>query len=235
VAAAIVKAELGIFSNKAVIVGRVYFDKNNNGSYEEGNDEPLPGARVYLSDGRFAITDDRGRYSLPDVDQGLYTVRLDPLTAPYLVKPVPDDQGMPGSRYGRVLGGRVVSEDFPLLPVQGAGVKVRSTTVKRGEVRLDKAIVQGGSGYVVQMALNLGKAVSNLALSDPVPAGAERARAILTDSAGREIAIQVDGNRIVVAGTLAAGTYTLKYVLTTNLSVDQALTDPDLSWDEVTR
>jgi hypothetical protein len=36
-------------------------------------------------------------------------------------------------------------------------------------------------------------------------------------------------------GTLAAGTYRLRYALLTDLEPDQAVTDPDLTWNEVPR
>ena len=235
-ASAAVKVDLGVFTNNIVIVGRVYFDANDNNSFESGVDTPLAGARVYLSDGRYAVTDALGRYSIPDVAPGLYAVRLDPLTAPYAPKPVPDDQGQRGTRYVHPgIGGGIDFEDFPLYPSKGAATKARSTTVTRGAVTLVKILQQGGAGYAIQVAITIDKPVSNLTLTDPLPAGATRGPVTLIGPNGALIPVTVQDGKIIVPGTLEPGKYTLSYAIFTGLPPDQVVTDPDINYDEVIR
>jgi uncharacterized repeat protein (TIGR01451 family) len=235
-AAAAVKVSLGVFTSNTVIVGRVYFDTNDNNSFEADIDTPLAGARVYLSDGRYAITDDQGRYSLPDVTPGLYALRLDPLTVPYQAKPVPDDQGQRGTRYVRTpIGGGIDTEDFPLYPAKGAAVKARSTTVTRGNVTLVKALQQGGAGYAVSMTVTLSGPVSNLTITDPLPQGATRGEVTITNANGQVIRATVQDGRIVIPGVLEPGKYTISYVIFTPLPPELVITDPDINYDEVIR
>lgn len=66
-----------IWGDAGIIVGRVVLD-----------DEPLPGVRVVLDNGRFAITDQAGRYSFVGVAPGFRHVRLDEGTLPDGVYPV---------------------------------------------------------------------------------------------------------------------------------------------------
>ncbi len=222
---AAVKVELGVFSNKSVIVGRVYFDVNDNDSFEVDSDQPLPGARVYLSDGRSAVTDNLGRYSIPDVEPGVYTVRLDPVTAPYAVKSTPDMQGAPGSRYVKAASdGGITHEDFLLVKPSAVGVKSRSTVVRRGAVTLTKAITQGGAGYAVTITITVNAAVRNLSITDPLPANAER---------GPVIGATLEGNTLRFAGVTQPGTYTVTYALFTAAPPDLVLTDPDINYEQI--
>jgi uncharacterized repeat protein (TIGR01451 family) len=232
-----IKVSLGVFATPNVIVGRVYFDRNNDNNYTAGIDVPLSGARVYLSDGRFAVTDANGNYSIPEITPGVYAIRLDPITAPYPVKHVPDDQGAPGTRYVRANeAGGIITEDFMLLEPNAAAVKARTTTVQRGPVTLNKSLVQGGAGYAVNDKITLDKAVNNLEITDPLPnSSAERGPITVTNAAGQAIKFELlsDGKTIRIPGTLPAGTYTITYALFTALPPDQVLTDPDINYEEI--
>ncbi len=231
VAAAAVRIDLSVFSNNTTIVGRVYFDNNDDNNFNEG-DAPLSGARVYLSDGRYAVTDANGRYNIPDVTPGVYAVRLDPVTAPYGVKRVPSDQGAPGTRYVRTAdAGGIKNEDFLLSSPKAAAVKSRSTTVQRGPVTIVKSITQGGAGYAVTITVKIDKAVSSLSISDPLPNG-EASRGPVTIT-GTSATPTVNGNVITIPGTLQPGTYIITYALFTPLPPDLALTDPDISYEEI--
>jgi large repetitive protein len=235
VAVASTKTSKGIFNNKGVIVGRVYFDKNDNLSYDEGIDEPLESARVYLTDGRYAITDSKGRYSLPEIDGGRYAVRLDPLTVPYEPKAVPDDQGLRGTRLVELENGGISTEDFPLEWAQAAIVKVRSTQVERGPVGLVKRLEQAGAGYAVSITVKLETAVKNLTITDPLPTGATRGTVQLIASDGRVIEVKLDGEKLVIEGILEPGEYTLRYAIFTALPPESVVTDPSISYEEVIR
>ncbi len=230
IAAAAVKINLGVFDNKTVILGRVYFDANNNNNFDP-TEKPLPGARVYFSDGRTAVTDANGRYNIPNVAPGTYAIRLDPVTAPYTVRRVPEDQGAPGTRHVKVgeVGG-IINADFSLTPPTGAAVKARSTTVQRGPITLQKSMVQGGAGYAVTIKVTVEKAVNNLQITDPLPSNSSRGPVTLN---GTTVSPSVSGSTITIPGTVAAGTYTLVYPLFSALAPDLALTDPDISYEEI--
>ncbi len=224
VAAAAVRVDLGVFTNQTILLGRVYFDNNDNNNFDAG-DTPLAGARIYLSDGRTAVTDQNGRYSIPGLQPGVYAVRLDPVTAPYTVKRVPDDQGAPGTRYVRAPdSGGIDQEDFLLVAPTGAVVKARSTLVQRGPVTITKAITQGGAGYAVTFTVTVTKAVRNLSITDPLPQSAER---------GPVTGAKLEGNVLRFPGVTQPGTYTVTYALFTALPPDLALTDPDINYEEI--
>ena len=245
-ARAAVKQAKGVFSTSSTVVGRVYFDTDGNKRFDAGRDEVLSNARIYLSNGRYAITDGQGLYSFPDLAPGRYAMRLDPLTVPFLAARIPDDQCAPGTRPLLLEGDGIITKDFLLLPPTAAVTKVRSTLLQLGAVKLEKRLRQGGAGFAVEMTLTLDRAVANLILSDPLPANqpgsspSERANLTLEriDQAGNvleTINLPLEPGNELHLGTLAAGTYRLRYALLTDLEPDQAVTDPDLTWNEVPR
>ena len=249
-ARAAVKRANGIFNSSSTVIGRVYFDTDGNKRFDAGTDEVLPNARIYLSNGRYAITDNQGLYSFPDLEPGRYALRLDPLTVPFIAARVPDDQSTPGTRPVLLEGTGIISKDFLLLPPSAAVSKVRSTVLQLGNVKLEKKLRQGGAGYAVELMLTLDRNVANLTLSDPLPSNqsnsnqpgsspSERTNLTLErlDQNGKvleTISLPLPGPEIHL-GTLAAGTYRLTYALLTDLEPDQAVTDPDLNWNEVAR
>jgi uncharacterized repeat protein (TIGR01451 family) len=231
-----VKTSKGVFANKPVILGRVYVDNNDNNSFESGIDTPLAGARVYLSDGRYAITDSLGRYNITDLEsEGVYALRLDPITVPYQPKPEPDDEGQPGNRKVRVPGGGISIEDFPLYPNRAAIVKARATTVTRGPVQVVKSLAQGGAGYAITMTITLTAPVQNLSITDPLPTGATRGAATLTSSDGNALISLLENDVFKVPGILEAGVYKLVYPIFSALPPENVVTDPSISFEEVIR
>jgi uncharacterized repeat protein (TIGR01451 family) len=231
-----VKTSKGVFANKPVILGRVYIDHNDNNSFETGIDQPLAGARVYLSDGRYAITDNLGRYNITDLEaNGVYALRLDPITVPYQPKPEPDDEGQPGNRKVRVPGGGISIEDFPLYPNRASIVKARATTVTRGPVQIVKSLVQGGAGYAITMTITLTAPVQNLSITDPLPTGATRGTVNLTSSNGASLISMLENDTFKISGILEAGTYQLVYPIFSALPPENVVTDPSISFEEVIR
>ena len=62
------------------IAGRLYQDRNFNGRFDDGVDEPLAGTRVWLDSTLLADTDDAGMYRFPMVLPGPHSVEVDVTT-----------------------------------------------------------------------------------------------------------------------------------------------------------
>nr|WP_043582903.1 DUF11 domain-containing protein [Geminisphaera colitermitum] len=96
-----VKVDAGIFDPKAVIIGTVFVDTNANDIQDPG--EPgVPGVRLLLEDGTFAITDGEGQYSIYGQRPITHVLKLDPHTLPPGAKlggKSPRFAGDPGSRF----------------------------------------------------------------------------------------------------------------------------------------
>jgi uncharacterized repeat protein (TIGR01451 family) len=71
----------GVFASEAYLIGKVYADCNTNGVQDAG--EPgVPGVRIYLEDGTYAVTDEQGKYSLYGLIPRLHVAKVDLTTLP---------------------------------------------------------------------------------------------------------------------------------------------------------
>lgn len=76
-----VRVELGIFDPRAVIIGTVFVDANRDTIQNPG--EPgVPGIRLVLEDGTYAITDAEGQYSIYGQRAITHALKLDNSTLP---------------------------------------------------------------------------------------------------------------------------------------------------------
>ena len=71
----------GVFSDKAYIIGKVYADCGHAGVQQPG-DLGIPGVRIYLEDGTYAVTDEQGKYSFYGLTPRTHIVKLDNTTLP---------------------------------------------------------------------------------------------------------------------------------------------------------
>ena len=108
----------GIFSEKGTIFGRVFLDDNYN-RIPDFNESGIKGVRIYLDDGRFAITDSRGKFHFDNVSSGTHVLKLDQTTlikgvytAP--VNPFSSQQG--DMQIVEVHPGEMVKANFRVLP-----------------------------------------------------------------------------------------------------------------------
>lgn len=81
-ASAEVEIEGDNFSTRGVIFGRVFLDKNKNSLYDENIDISIPGIKIYLENGDFAISDENGKYSIFGVNSISHIVKIDSSTLP---------------------------------------------------------------------------------------------------------------------------------------------------------
>ncbi|THF86845.1 DUF11 domain-containing protein [Deinococcus sp. KSM4-11] len=210
-ATAVTKLNLLRFAPLSDITGTVYVDRNRNGRYDALLDTPVPRARILLAGGRQAITDDLGRYSFLNVANGTQALRLDPNTTPYPPLHVPRDGGLSGTQTVNVAG--LTGVDFPLAPLGGDIAALRRTTLRMGDVSVEKTVYATEGGYVVTLRLVTPDPLVDAKLLDPLPEGA---------------ALKDGGN--TYAGTVPAGGTTLTYSFTWSGDPRAATTDPTLTW-----
>ena len=117
-AKATVRVGAGIFSERQVVVGRVYVDANGNGQQDRG-ELGVPGVRLLLNNGQSVITDSKGLYNIPSLLAGAAVISLDPVTLPagFLLA---DGNRREGRNWGRLLrtplgGGGLLRQNFPLV------------------------------------------------------------------------------------------------------------------------
>jgi len=80
-ARAAVRVSGSLLSAEPVILGRVFVDDNHNGIVDEG--EPgVPGARLFLEDGSWAVSDVLGKYHIEGSRPGIHVLKVDETTIP---------------------------------------------------------------------------------------------------------------------------------------------------------
>jgi len=114
VAAAKVKVSAGVFSEKAYIIGNIFADCD--GDKLKGAGEPgVPGVRVYLEDGSYAVTDADGRYSFADLRPRTHVAKVDRSSLPQgaeLAILGSRNAGDAGSRFVDLHDGELGKADF---------------------------------------------------------------------------------------------------------------------------
>ncbi len=71
----------GVFSSKAYVIGKVFADCNRDGVQEAG-EAGIPGVRIYLEEGTYAITDEEGKYSFYGLEPRTHVAKVDNTTLP---------------------------------------------------------------------------------------------------------------------------------------------------------
>lgn len=114
---AVVRVSAGVFSSRQVIVGRVFVDTNGDQQFDE-DDRPMPGVRLYLSNGQSVITDSEGMYNFPSLGDGPQVISLDPVSLPpgYALTDGGRESGKAWTRLLRtpVGGGALLRQNFVL-------------------------------------------------------------------------------------------------------------------------
>lgn len=81
-----VEVKEGVFADRAFVFGRVYIDRNNNESYDCEEDIALPGTKVFMENGQYAITDRDGQYTIEDLRLGNHVIGIDSSSLPPYIK-----------------------------------------------------------------------------------------------------------------------------------------------------
>ncbi len=148
-ATATVELTAGPFAIEGTILGTVFVDADGDG--RPGRGEPaLPGVRLYLDDGTYAVTDADGRYSLYGIAPRTRALKLDPTTLPPGARPVSTDARdarTPGLRFVDLTLGDFQRADFAIAAdsaLIAVAMARREALAKAGRGELDRALVRGG-------------------------------------------------------------------------------------------
>lgn len=80
-ASARVQVAGGVFTTRAILIGKIWIDTNRNARQDKG-ELPVPGVRVFLENGNYAVTDSEGRYSIYGALPITHIVKVDTATLP---------------------------------------------------------------------------------------------------------------------------------------------------------
>lgn len=169
VARASVRLHDDLFTRDAFLIGRV-FDGDCNVA-REANADGVAGVRIYLEDGRYAVTDEGGRYHFEDVRAGNHVVQLDVDTVPAHMEIVPC---LDHARFN----GRAYSQFVDLHPgsLWRADFHLRAIPPDSGAVTLSLTSLPHDAAHEVRYTLELGGTrvpVSGLRAMVMLPEGVE--------------------------------------------------------------
>ncbi len=71
----------GVFSTRGILIGKIWVDTNKNARQDAG-ESPVPGVRVFLENGNYAVTDRDGKYSIYGLLPLTHIVKVDMATLP---------------------------------------------------------------------------------------------------------------------------------------------------------
>ena len=123
-----VQVRKGIFAEKGIIIGKVFIDSDDDGVQDKG-EEGVPNIALVMEDGTTVITDEDGKYSIPEVDSGLHVLRIDERSLPedyMLTGRDAQFAGKPHIRFVRV--NSPAKADFMLKKLPPKAIEVEITT-----------------------------------------------------------------------------------------------------------
>lgn len=167
VARATVQVQEALFRNENIIAGRVIAD--NCGNLADNDHDGVEGARIYLEDGTYVITDAQGRYHFEGVASGTHVVQLDLDSLPdrYTIAACEENSrsaGTPFSRFVELHGGTLWRTDFH--------VRTQTPPSGQAELMLSCGLSQKTVRYRAQIDVK-SVAVDNMRLSVLLPDGSE--------------------------------------------------------------
>lgn len=137
VATARVEVRGGVLSEKAYLFGKVFADCNADRI--QSQDEPgIPGVRIYLDTGTFAITDIQGKYSLYGLTPRTYVAKVDDTSLPKgaVLELLSNRNALDaGSRFADIRNGELHKADFA---VSGCSAELLAQIAQRRKALQDK-------------------------------------------------------------------------------------------------
>ncbi|HEY6249403.1 MAG TPA: hypothetical protein VI685_05550, partial [Candidatus Angelobacter sp.] len=168
-----VNVQGGVFSDNGFIVGKVFQDCNGNRMQDPG-ELGIPGVRIYLEDGTFAITDGEGKYSIYGVGSRLHILKVDSYTLPsgsHLVALSNRNSGDGGSRFIDLRFGEMQKADFAISNCTAAMAEEIATRKKQvgGEQEVARAVKAQFNAQEIQKDSTQLKAMSASGFVDARP------------------------------------------------------------------
>jgi uncharacterized repeat protein (TIGR01451 family) len=164
-----------LFADRSFLVGRVV--RSDCGARNAEDARGVADVRIYLEDGRYAVTDDTGRYHFEGLRPGAHVVQLDTDSVPQTMELVPCSThgffaGRSYSQFVDLAAGALWRADFYLrdIPPPSGAVELRMQVAPHDAANEARYVVDvSGSGVPV----------SELALRLMLPAGVDYQRASL--------------------------------------------------------
>ena len=117
-ARAVVRLTGGVFTDRGIIVGKVFVDENRNRIQDPG--EPgVPGVRLFLEDGTFVITDSEGKYDFYGLRPIAHVLKVDLASLPKgaeLEELSTRDAMSPSTRFVEMKRYELHKANFAILP-----------------------------------------------------------------------------------------------------------------------
>ncbi len=128
-ASATVKVLEDLLRSRSYIMGRVLLDDCADGPPVKGA-PGVTGVRLYLEDGTYVVTDEKGMYHFEGVRPGTHVVQIDTETVPRTMEVIECEHntrvaGSPHSRFVDLKGGTMWRADFTLRQSQRVSASVR--------------------------------------------------------------------------------------------------------------
>ncbi len=220
--------ELGLFEQRAVLLGTAFVDANMNGRYDPAADAVVPNLRLYLSDGSEAVTDELGRYTFQNVEPSLVALRVDTTTTPARLFEATVSEDKPGLWRVRLLPGVVTRRDVPFKAARLELSVRQRLNVVMGPLELEKRVEAVPGGVMVTLSVSASEALRGVVVREALADGATLLEAPVFEGgtpvagAGLELAL----------GDVPAGyRQVLSYKVAYSDASEKLLTAPDIRWD----
>jgi large repetitive protein len=136
----------GVFSNRGIVLGKIYVDCNKN-HVQDPEELGIPGVRFYLQNGSYAVTDSEGKFSFAGLPPRTHVIKVDRTTLPKDARmaAISNRNAMDGqSRFIDLKNGELHRADFAEFGCSAsviAEVKSRRTKGEVFSIEVDRALL----------------------------------------------------------------------------------------------
>ncbi|MBI5170148.1 MAG: DUF11 domain-containing protein [Candidatus Eisenbacteria bacterium] len=134
------------FGGEALLTGTVWYDADRDGVRGPG-EGGLPGVRLYLDDGSFAVTDEHGRWSMAGLSPRTHALKLDGTTLPPTARAAAThrhERDTPGLRFVTLTRGELARADFAVTGDTTASRQVRERQLASATANEAARVLQRG-------------------------------------------------------------------------------------------